>query len=335
MSIKAFAATAAGKPLEPFEYDPGELLPDEVEIDVDYCGLCHSDLSMANNDWGISTYPFVPGHEVVGKIATVGEQVKHLQTGQKVGLGWKARSCMVCPECMSGNHHRCPNGNDTIVGRNGGFANKVRCQGAWAIPIPENVEAAKVGPMFCGGITVFNPLILSDVSPMHHVAVVGIGGLGHMALQFAKAWGCEVTAFSTSPDKEEETKEMGAHHFVNSKDKEALELAAGKYDLVLVTVNAMLDWDSYVNLLKPGGRLHIVGAIPKIEATWFPVIAGERTIGGSPIGSPELSRKMLEFGGRHGIAPVVEEMPMSKVNDALEHLESGKARYRIVLKNDL
>ncbi|MEW4454209.1 NAD(P)-dependent alcohol dehydrogenase [Bremerella sp. JC817] len=335
MSFRGFAATAPGKPLESFEYDPGDLLPDEVEIDVDYCGLCHSDLSMADNEWGISSYPFVPGHEVVGRVAACGDQVKHLKVGQKVGLGWKARSCMVCPQCMTGNHHRCPNSTDTIVGRNGGFANKVRCQGAWAIPIPETLDAAKVGPMFCGGVTVFNPLIVSNTSPMDHVAVVGIGGLGHMALQFAKAWGCEVTAFSTSPDKEAEAKEMGAHHFLNSKDDDALSAAAGKFDMVLVTVNVMLDWDAYVNLLKPGGRLHIVGAIPKIEATWFPVIAGERTIGGSPIGSPALAGQMLDFSGRHAIAPIIEEMPMSKVNDALEHLKSGKARYRIVLKNDL
>lgn len=334
MSFQAYAATSAGKPLESFEYDPGQIAPDEVEIDVDYCGLCHSDVSMVDNDWGISSYPFVPGHEVVGHVSAKGDLVSHLEVGQKVGLGWKARSCMVCNQCMTGNHHRCQNGVDTIVGRNGGFANKVRCQAAWAIPIPESLDASKVGPMFCGGVTVFNPLMLSGLNPVDHVAVVGIGGLGHMALQFVRAWGCEVTAFSTSPDKETEAKQMGAHHFLNSKDDDALASAAGKFDLVLVTVNVMLNWDAYVNLLKPGGRLHIVGAIPKIEATWFPVIAGERTIGGSPIGSPALSGKMLEFSGRHGIAPITEEMPMSKINDALEHLKSGKARYRIVLKND-
>lgn len=334
MSFLAYAATDVGQPLETFEYDPGDLAPDEVEIDVDFCGLCHSDLSMVDNEWGISSYPFVPGHEAVGRVAALGDQVKHLKIGQKVGLGWKARSCMVCEQCMTGNHHRCPHGVDTIVGRNGGFANKVRCQGAWAIPIPETVDFAKAGPLFCGGITVFNPLILSQLSPTGHVAVVGIGGLGHMALKFAKAWGCEVTAFSTSPDKEAEAKSMGAHHFLNSRDEEALSAAAGKFDMVLVTVNVMLDWDAYVNLLKPGGRLHIVGAIPKFEATWFPVIGGERTIGGSPIGSPALATQMLDFSGRHQIAPMVEEFPMSKINDALEHLKSGKARYRIVLKND-
>lgn len=334
MGFLAYAATEAGKPLESYEYDPGQLGPDEVEIDVDYCGLCHSDLSMVDNDWGMSSYPFVPGHEVVGRVAAIGDLVKHLKVGQKVGLGWKARSCMVCDQCMSGNHHRCPNGVDTIVGRNGGFANKVRCQGAWAIPIPDAVDFAKAGPLFCGGLTVFNPLFLSQLSPTGHVAVVGIGGLGHMALKFVNAWGCEVTAFSTSPDKEAEAKEMGAHHFLNSRDEDALASAAGKFDLVLVTVNVMLNWDAYVNLLKPGGRLQIVGAIPKFEATWFPMLAGERTVGGSPIGSPSLATKMLDFSGRHAIAPMVEEMPMSKINDALEHLKSGKARYRIVLKND-
>ncbi|MBI1247481.1 alcohol dehydrogenase catalytic domain-containing protein [bacterium] len=334
MTFQGYAATAPDRPLEPFEYDPGPLPPDEVEIDVDYCGMCHSDLSMALNEWGISSYPFIPGHEVVGRVAALGELVTHLKIGQKVGLGWRARSCMVCPQCMTGNHHRCKNGSDTIVGRHGGFANKVRCQGPWAIPLPETVDPAKMGPMFCGGITVFNPLVLSNLSPMASVAVVGIGGLGHMALQFANAWGCEVTAFSTSPDKEAEAKQMGAHHFLNSRDEEALASAAGSFDLVLVAVNVMLNWDAYVGLLKPGGRLHIVGAIPKFEAAWFPLLASELTIGGSPIGPPALASQMLSFCGRHQVAPLVEEIPMSKVNDALEHLKSGKARYRIVLKND-
>ncbi len=338
MAIQAYAATAPGGQLERFEYDPGPLAPDEVEIDVEYCGVCHSDLSMLDNDWELTTYPFVPGHEVIGRVAQAGPTVGHLQVGQRVGLGWSSRSCLVCDECLGGHQHRCgqiETGGATIVGRHGGFANKVRCQAVWAIALPETVDALSAGPLFCGGITVFNPFIRNAIRPTQHVAVVGIGGLGHMALAFANKWGCEVTAFSTNPSKEAETREMGAHHFLNSKDPAALTDAANRFDMVLVTVNVPLDWDAYIATLRPGGKLHVVGAIPSLQATWFPVILGDKSIGGSPTGSPATIREMLTFCGRHRIAPTVEEYPLSQVNEAMEKIRNGSPRYRLVLKNDL
>lgn len=338
MSIRAFAATAAGKSFEPFEYEPGPLAHDEVEINVEYCGICHSDLSMLNNDWDMTTYPFVPGHEVVGTIGAVGEMVKHLKVGQRVGLGWTARSCLTCDLCIDGKHNLCQQVDDgmaTIVGRHGGFADRVRCQAIWALPLPEGVEPKSAGPLFCGGITVFNPLMLNNIKPTARVGVVGIGGLGHMAVAFADKWGCDVTAFSTSPAKEGEAREMGADHFINSKDKAALEAAANSFDMIIVTVNVSLDWDMYVQALKPTGHLHIVGAIPKFEATWMPIIGGEKSLGGSPTGGPLAIRRMLEFAGRHRVTPMVEEFPLSQVNEAMEKLRSGSPRYRIVLKNDL
>ena len=329
-----YAASSPDSNFEKIGFDPGELLPDAVEIAVEYCGVCHSDLSMKKNEWGMTEYPFVGGHEIAGKIVALGENVSHLDIEQRVGLGWTARSCMHCDQCMSGYQNRCGQGQGTIVGRHGGFANRVRGQAEWAIQIPEGVESVDCGPLFCGGLTVFTPFLSNNIRATDHVAVVGIGGLGHMALQFANAWGCHVTAFSTSPDKEDEAKSMGAHAFLNSRDEDALASAAGQFDMILVTVNANLPWDTYIAALKPGGHLHLVGAAESIQATVFPLILGERSIGGSPTGGIVSARQMMEFCARHAIKPMIETFPMSKINDAMERLESGKARYRIVLKND-
>ena len=335
MTIKAYAAKEAGGLLEPFEYDPGDLLVDEVEIDVDFCGICHSDLSMLNNEWQMTEYPLVPGHEIVGKIAAVGDRVSHLKSGQTVGLGWFSKSCMTCRECMSGNHNLCASAEGIIVGRHGGFANKVRAHQGWIIPLPESINPATAGPLFCGGITVFNPIIQNNIQPTDRVGVVGIGGLGHMALRFLRAWGCEVTAFSTSPDKEAEARDLGAHHFVNTHDPDALAKLADYFDAILVAVNVELNWDGYINALRPKGKLHIVGAAPSVSATVFPLIIGQRSIGASPVGSPATISTMLDFAARHAIEPVTETFPMSKVNDALEKLRTGKPRFRLVLENDL
>lgn len=334
MKTRAYAASEAGGKLEPFDYETGQLKHDEVEIDIEYCGICYSDLSMLGNDWGITKYPFVPGHEIIGKISEVGNEVKHLKIGQYVGLGWRARSCLICDQCLNGYHNRCMKGEDVIVHRHGGFADKVRCQSVWAFPIPENMDVKTAGPLFCGGITVFNPIIQNNVRPTDRVAVVGIGGLGHIALQFLHAWGCEVTAFSTNPDKEKEARELGADQFLNTLDSNALRSSANKFDMVLVTINQDLDWDTYINTLKSGGKLHIVGAAPPMKANVFALVSGEKSIGGSPIGGPGVIKMMLDFCSRHRIAPVIEQFPLSKVNDAMNHLKEGKARYRIVLTND-
>lgn len=335
MKTKALASPSLGKPLEPLEFEPGELAPEQVDIDVEYCGICHSDLSMLNNDWQMTQYPFVPGHEIVGKIRAVGDRVTHLTPGQTVGLGWFSQSCMTCEQCVIGNHNLCAAGEATIVGRHGGFASSVRCHGGWAIPIPDTVDPVSAGPMFCGGLTVFNPIIQNNISPTNHVGVVGIGGLGHMALRFLKSWGCEVTAFSTSPAKEAEARGFGAHNFLNSKDPSVFEKYVGSMDMILVTVNVDLNWDAYLSLLRPKGKLHLVGAANQVTASIFPLIMGQKSIGASPVGSPGTTAQMLNFAGRHGIQPMIEKFPMSRANEAFEHLAAGKARYRIVLENDL
>jgi alcohol/geraniol dehydrogenase (NADP+) len=330
--FKAFAATEAKGPLKPFEFDLGPLGDEEVEIKVDTCGICHSDLSMLDNEWGMSSYPLVPGHEVSGTVHALGERVKHLAIGQKVGLGWYSRSCMHCAQCMAGDHNLCAQVQGTIVGRYGGFADYVRCHNAWAIPVPAGVEAAKAGPLFCGGITVFNPLVQFDVRPTQRVGVIGIGGLGHMAIRFLKEWGCEVTAFSSSAGKEAEARSMGAHHFVNSRDPKQVQNIAGSLDFILSTVNVGMDWNAYLNALAPRGRLHFVGAVTEpVAIPVFGLLIGQKSISATPLGSPVTTAAMMDFCARHAIVPTIETYPMSKVNDAIERLRSGKARYRIVL----
>lgn len=331
-TVHAYAAANAGGRLEPYEYDLADGLHyDEVEIDIHYCGICHSDLSVLENAWGISQYPFIPGHEIVGRVAAVGEHVHHLHVGQWVGAGWFSRSCLTCDQCMGGNHNLCPSAEGIMMGRPGGFADKVRVQSPWVMPLPDGIERSDAGPLFCGGITVFNPIIQNDIRPTHRVGVIGIGGLGHLALRFLKAWGCEVTAFSTTADKEAEARAFGAHHFVATRDEAALQRLAGSFDMILDTVNAELPWDLYIQALAPKGKLHLVGAAQQVRATVFPMLSGQRSLGGSPLGSPATIRDMLRFAARHGIAPQTEHFPLAKVNEAMEHLKAGKPRYRIVL----
>lgn len=334
--IHALATTEAGVKLQPFSYDPGPLGDEQVEIEVRYCGICHSDLSMAKNEWGITQYPFVPGHEAIGMVSAMGPLAKAVHLGQTVGLGWNAGSCLHCRPCLTGNHNLCESLEQTIVNRHGAFGTKVRCHWMWATPIPGGVDPAKAGPLLCGGITVFNPLLQCGVLPTHRVGVIGIGGLGHLALQFLNKWGCEVTAFTSTASKADEARAMGAHRVVDSRSAEQLASVAGSFDFILSTVNAVLDWNAYLAALGPKGRLHVVGVVPEpLPVPSFPLIAGQRSVGGSPSGAPATVATMLEFCARHRIAPVTEEFPMSRANEALAHLEAGKARYRAVLRNDL
>ncbi len=330
--IKAYAATEAGGELKPFEYDPGPLGRHDVEIDVENCGICHSDLSMLNNEWGMSQYPLVPGHEVIGTISQIGEDVAGVSVGDRVGLGWHSGYCLTCPSCLSGDHNMCAAAQGTIVGRHGGFAEQVRAHAASVVVLPEGVDIESAGPLFCGGITVFNPLVQFGLKPTARAGVIGIGGLGHMALEFLRAWGCEVTAFTSTDAKREEALKMGAHRTVNSRDPEAIGALAGQLDLVISTVNVKLDWDAYMATLKPRGRLHFVGAtLEPLDISVFPLIGGQRAVSGSPVGSPAVIAEMLDFAARHGIKPVIETFKFEQVNEALEKLRSGGARYRIVL----
>lgn len=335
MKVSAYAAMEPKGKLIPFTYELGDLEPEQVDIKVDYCGICHSDLSMINNEWGMTTYPLVPGHEIIGEVIATGDAVKNVKIGDKVGMGWISASCMSCQQCMSGEHNLCASAESTIVGRHGGFADFVRGHWSWTIPLPKAIDLSKAGPLLCGGITVFNPIILAGVKPTDTFGVIGIGGLGHMAIKFLKHWGCEVVAFSSNADKKEQILDMGATKVINSRNPEELASIAGSLNFILNTTNVSLDWNSYLATLAPKGKLHTVGAVLEPMAIpAFSLIGGEKSVGGSPLGSPALTKTMLDFCVRHAIYPTVEEFPMEKVNDALAHLEEGKARYRVVLKND-
>jgi len=333
MKVNAYAAHEAKGKLEKYQYELLELPAEQVDIKVSHCGICHSDISMLNNDWRMTQYPFVPGHEIIGEVVGVGNAVKNVKKGDKVGLGWQSGSCMHCQQCMGGSQHLCASSEQTIVGRHGGFADYVRAHWSSVISLPEGIDITKAGPLLCGGITVFNPIILSQVKPTDVVGVIGIGGLGHLAIKFLKNWGCEVIAFSSNAAKKEQILAMGASKVINSRKPEELKPIRGKLNFILNTTNVSLDWNSYLKALAPKGKFHNVGAVLEPMQFSSSVLMAEKTVGGSPIGSPALIKTMLDFCVRHDIYPTVEEFPMEKVNEAIEHLEEGKARFRVVLKN--
>ena len=208
--IRAYAAHTAGGPLQPFDFDPGPLGDEDVEISVEHCGICHSDLAMIDSEWFPASYPVVPGHEVVGRITALGPRAKGRQIGQRVGVGWHTGSCTHCNFCIGGEQHLCAKRQPTLIGRHGGFADRLRSHWSWAIPLPDALDPAAAGPLMCGGGTVFLPFVLHAIKPTDRVGVVGIGGLGHIAVKFARAWGCEVTAFTSSPSKRDEALDVKA-----------------------------------------------------------------------------------------------------------------------------
>ena len=331
-TIHAYAAPTPGAPLVPFQYDPGPLSPDQVEVELISCGICHSDLHMLSNDWGSTKWPFVPGHEGVGRIVAVGERVTSRAVGQVVGIGWYLGTCGHCAPCVGGDQHLCRTPRQTIVGNHGCYADRIRLDPLWALPIPDAIDPLVAGPLLCGGITVFSPFVHRNVRPTDRVGVIGIGGLGHLAVMFANKWGCEVTAFSGTPDKADSIRQMGAHHVVDSKDPKAIRKLAGRFDFIISTVNGAVDWDSYLRALAPKGQLHIVGALADpIPLKTGLILGGQKSVSASPTGSPTTIAQMLDFAGRHRIAPIIEPFPMNRVNEALKHLADGKARYRVVL----
>ncbi len=334
--VRAWAAEGPNKPFVPFEYVLPDLGDDEVDIDVLWCGLCHSDMSMWRNEWKRTIYPFVGGHEIIGRIRAKGAGVPNLNVGQTVGLGWFSRSNLASAQCLAGDHHLSPGNQATIAGRHGGFADIVRCQWVWAVPLPDRLDETKAGPLFCGGITVFQPIYDMELKPTGKAAVIGIGGLGHIAMQILGKWGCEVTAFTSSPDKAEEATRYGAHRIVDTRDPPSWKESNGRFDLVLVTANAALDWPRLAATLAPRGRLHIVGGVQEpISLPLSSLMGGQKSLSASPVGGPAATAAMLDFCARHGIHPVTEQFPLSKINEAMAHLDAGRARYRIVLENDL
>ncbi len=334
MSFNCFAAPAAKEKLKPFQYDPQPLEPTEVEVTITHCGICHSDIHLIDNDWGVSNYPLIPGHEIVGNVAAVGAAIKILNPGQRVGIGWQCGSDHVCEWCVKGEDNLCAKQIATCVGRPGGFAQAIRVDARFAFPLPETLDSAAAAPLFCGGATVYSPLREHIDAPNKRVGIIGIGGLGHLGLQFANALGAEVTAFSHSQNKAGEAKALGAHNFVSSENKNDLSKLKNSFDLILSTVNVPLDWKQYVELLRPRGTLCFVGAVPsEINLPIVALIGGRRNIGGSNIAGPAQILEMLTFAARNNIGAKTEIFAMPDVNNALDKVRAGNVRYRAVLTN--
>jgi uncharacterized zinc-type alcohol dehydrogenase-like protein len=334
MEIHGLAVHAAGAQLVAYRYEPGELKAHEIEVKITHCGVCRSDIHLIDNDWGLSKYPFVPGHEIVGTVSAVGGDVRDRTVGERVGIGWQADSCGICEWCRQGEEHLCPTAQPTCVGRNGGFADAIRVNSRFAIPVPKAIESENAAPLLCAGEAVYSPMRNYGVRPSSRVGVVGIGGLGHIALQFAKTFGAEVTALSTSKEKEAEARELGADHFVNTRDMEAMKKIAGSFDFVLSTVSADQDWQALVTSLRPKGTLCVVGVPPSaISVQAFSLMAGQRAMAGGASGSPQDIHEMLDVAARHGVKAITERFPMAKANEAIAKVKKSKVRYRAVLAN--
>lgn len=333
IKFSGFSCPSQGSSLAPLNYQPEGLKDWDVEIAISHCGICHSDIHLIDNDWKNTVYPFIPGHEIVGTVRSVGNAVKHLQIGDRVGVGWQCGVCFTCDLCTSGYENLCLNSQPTCVGRNGGYANGIRVDSRFAFPIPSSLSSENAAPLLCGGITVYSPFREYDVKPKDRVAIVGVGGLGHLAVQFARAMGCEVTAISHSADKEDECRSLGAHRFINSSNQDLMSQANGYFDFVLSTVSVDLDWQKYVDILKPNGTLCFVGAPPsKVDIRLMDIIMGQRRVSGSAIGSPGRIKEMLAFAARNDVQAMTELFPISRVNEALDRVRHGKVRYRAVLE---
>jgi len=330
--IKAYAAMEAGKNLEVFDYEAEPLKEKEVQIKVESCGICHSDISAIDNSWGASKYPMVAGHEVIGEIIGVGSNVSLHKIGNRVGLGWHSGYCHDCEHCDAGDHNFCSSTNKTVFSQYGGFAEQVTADEVSVIPIPNGLNHEDAGPLLCGGITVFTPIVEFNINKDHKVGIIGIGGLGHLALKFYKALGCHVTAFTNSEDKNNLLKSLGADEIVSSTDQSTIKSLGSQFDLIISTVNVKLDWNLYLSTIKPRGRLHFVGAVlAPIETSVFSLMSGRKSISGSPVGSPINIKKMLDFCSKHKISPMVEHFKFDQINDAIKKLKNNKIRFRAVL----
>ena len=330
--IKAYAAMSKGSSLELFEYEAIPLKANEVNIKVESCGICHSDICAIDGSWGISKYPMVAGHEVIGKIIGVGSDASLHKIGDRVGLGWHSGYCNDCEQCDAGDHNFCSSTKKTVFSQHGGFAEQVTADEVSVIPIPNSLNYADAGPLLCGGITVFTPIVEFNINKDHKVGIIGIGGLGHLALKFYKALGCHVTAFTNSEDKDNLLKTLGADEIISSTDKSQIKVLGPKFDLIISTVNVKLDWNLFLSIIKPRGRLHFVGAVlAPIETSVFSLMGGRKSISGSPVGSPVNIKKMLDFCLKHKISPMVEHFKFDQINDAIAKVRENKVRFRAVL----
>ncbi len=333
--IKGFAALTRGATLTPFAYDPPPLKGNELRIEISHCGLCGSDVHAIDDDYSAFDFPFVPGHEVVGIVSEVGSDIPKSRIGERVGVGWQARACGHCEWCIKGEVQLCldvtNNGTWTPYG---GFSTSIVAQDAFAYPLPKDLSSEHSAVLLCAGITVFTALSRYYSPDTSKIGIVGIGGLGHLAVQFASAMGYEVTAISSSSRKQEEALAFGAVNFIDTSQAAPYEAYEGYFDMLLITSQGRLDWDDLQDTLKRRGKIILV-AFPHIDLDPVDLVVHELSILGSFVGSPEEMRRMLAFAAEHKIQPMVEIMPMSQINQAVTRLRQNKAHYRIVLVNDL
>jgi alcohol/geraniol dehydrogenase (NADP+) len=334
MSIRALAALEARAVLEEFSYQPSPLDPYDVDIRITHCGVCHTDLHLVDNDWGISRFPLVPGHEIVGFVTEAGSEVQGVAPGQRVGVGWQRSACLHCDYCLNGHENHCERAQATCLGNFGGFAERIRCDSRFVFPLPDSLLSEHAAPLLCAGITVYSPLRQLGVRSAMRVGVAGIGGLGHLAVQFAHAMGCEVTALSSSADKERHAADLGASHFVYTKDAATMRRLAGSLDIILSTAAAPIEISNALSLLKKGGTLCLLAAAGKsLELPVLQLMAGSKSIVGSATGGRSMIREMLQFAARHQVHAMSEVMPMRDANSGVKRVRQGGARFRVVLAN--
>jgi uncharacterized zinc-type alcohol dehydrogenase-like protein len=332
--ILGYAAMAVGQPLEPFDYAPPRLGEHDVRISVTHCGVCHSDIHAIDDYYGITDYPFVPGHEIVGHVSAVGRAVSGPKAGDRVGVGWQGRSCMQCEWCLRGEEQLCMDivASGTWVPY-GGFSSSVVVDGRFAYPLPSAMPSQVAAVLMCAGSAVYSPLSKYLTESMQKVAIVGVGGLGHLAIQFAHALGYEVVAISSRPEKEEQALAFGADRFIDANDRAALRQVALGFDLLLCAAGGGMDWEASLATLRKRGKLVLVG-FPDVAFNSTNLVARELSVTGSFLGNRATMREMLAFAQDRGITPEVELMPMSQVNEAIQRVRDNKARYRIVLANE-
>ena len=342
MNTNAYAAFAADQPLAPYSFERRKAEADDVTIQILYCGVCHSDLHWARNDWGWSSFPVVPGHEIIGRVTSVGSAVTRYKAGDLVGVGCMVDSCQSCAHCHDGEEQYCAEGSTYTYGipdrrggqmTQGGYSDNIVVREKFVLKVPETIDAAGAAPLLCAGITTWSPLRHWKVGPGSKVAVVGLGGLGHMALKLAKALGADVTLFTRSPGKEADAKRLGAAQVVLSTDAEQMSKAASAFDLIVDTVPYIHDVNPYVPTLKPSGTLVLVGYLGPLDPflNTAPMVMGRRSIAGSLIGGTVETQKMLDFCGKHGITSEVEVIDIKTINEAYERMLKADVKYRFVI----
>lgn len=337
---KAYAAPSAKAPLAPFSFERRDLRANDVHIEIQYCGVCHSDVHQARDEWGRGIFPMVPGHEIVGKVIAVGNDVKKFKVGDLTGVGCMVDACLDCRSCREGLEQFCERG---FVGTYnskekdgtptyGGYSSSIVVREEFCLSIPKNLDLAAVAPLLCAGITTYSPLRHWKVSKGQKVGVVGLGGLGHMGVKLANAMGAHVVVFTTSPSKVEDAKRLGAHEVVISKDLTQMKAHTGTFDFILDTVSAPHDYDLYLSLLHRDATMVLVGLPDKPpELHAGALIMGRRSLAGSLIGGIEETQEMLDFCGKHNIVSDIEMIPIQKINEAYDRMVKSDVKYRFVI----